>query len=875
MPESAATPTRRYAAFLSYRHADNREEGRRWAEWLHQALETYEVPRDLAGKPNLRGVPVPGSLYPVFRDEEELPADADLSLNIRRALENSDLLIVLCSPRACQSRFVAEEIRYFKELGKSDRILALMIDGEPNVDDPAKAAQGLAPEMECFPEPLRFGVRTAGGDDPAASRSIDWTQRTEPIAADVRPQNRPGQGYTSAAAYRTALEKAHAHSAPEMRRLEKAFAAQLELARLKLVAGALGVPLGQLRERDAAYRAKKFRRLAAVLGSLALAALLAAGVAVWQRGRAVEAQATAENQRQLAQRNEEDARAAKDRSVVARQAADGLISYMQGDLRTALGAAGRLDLMDNLNARIRRYQEQYPADLSDQKVQAYSQVLRAQQLANEAAALLTHGDVTAALKTYQQGMDIVQELITEHPENLVEYPPMYIRGLASMAQAQEQNDELATARLTAQRGFDFAEKTAAKLPGTTGANEILALSALTLGRIECEQGDYASASEHLRRCLDLKHDQVSREPEDPELQRGLGDAYASLGVVQTKQRDVPGAVQSYQQALVIVQRLAAQDPRNEALQQNLSVCFSNLGQAQKDANNPAAALENYERCLEIARRLAAEDPGNEKWQGDYARAILDLGQMQQERGDPDAALASFQQCREILQKLVARDASNSTWQRNLGGSLLLIGTLQRKKGDSESALTAFSQAHEIITGYVAHDPANKGRQELLASILTELLDAQQSSADRLATSQELLDVRQRLAANEPNNASRQHDVGVAEIKIGSILARDKRTAEARGHYVRCHDIFVALDKAHPGNPSTQEDLAFTLWEIAICTDTTSAEGREESIRCLSEAAAILHQLEKTTALTKLGAGLLGKVESQARRLSIPPTPAGP
>src|SRR5688500_18511095 len=55
---------------------------------------------------------------------------------------------------------------------------------------------------------------------------------------------------------------------------------------MKIVAGVLGVPLGQLRARDAVYRAKRFRRLATVLGSLALVALLAAVVAVWQGRRA-------------------------------------------------------------------------------------------------------------------------------------------------------------------------------------------------------------------------------------------------------------------------------------------------------------------------------------------------------------------------------------------------------------------------------------------------------------------------------------------------------------------------------------------------------------------------------------------------------------
>ena len=48
-------PQRRYSAFISYRHADNTQEGRRWAEWLHRGQESYVVPPDLIGTPNLRG----------------------------------------------------------------------------------------------------------------------------------------------------------------------------------------------------------------------------------------------------------------------------------------------------------------------------------------------------------------------------------------------------------------------------------------------------------------------------------------------------------------------------------------------------------------------------------------------------------------------------------------------------------------------------------------------------------------------------------------------------------------------------------------------------------------------------------------------------
>ena len=69
MATANANSNRRYAVFLSYRHADNKEQGRQWATWLHQVLEGYEIPADLIGTKNNKGDTIPASLYPVFRDE--------------------------------------------------------------------------------------------------------------------------------------------------------------------------------------------------------------------------------------------------------------------------------------------------------------------------------------------------------------------------------------------------------------------------------------------------------------------------------------------------------------------------------------------------------------------------------------------------------------------------------------------------------------------------------------------------------------------------------------------------------------------------------------------------------------------------------------
>ncbi len=281
----ASKAPRTYSAFISYRHADNTELGRQWATWLHEALENYQLPEELVGNVNPDETVVPDTLYPVFRDEEELPAGADLSQNIRRALENSHWLVVLCSPRAVESQYVTQEIRYFKELGKAEHILALMIDGEPNASsDPGKAKLGITPEMECLPESLRFGVKTA-------DKLVDWTHPTEPIAADTRPEGRAEQGWTTAARYRKELIAAGTSGKAEIAHKVELYEKQLENAKLKVIAGIIGVPLGILTERDEAAKLKKAQRQAQVrrrwLAAVGLFALLAVagGSYAWKQTR--------------------------------------------------------------------------------------------------------------------------------------------------------------------------------------------------------------------------------------------------------------------------------------------------------------------------------------------------------------------------------------------------------------------------------------------------------------------------------------------------------------------------------------------------------------------------------------------------------------
>jgi hypothetical protein len=213
---AAETPPFKYRAFLSYSHRDAR-----WAKWLHKALESYRIDKDLVGCETSFGL-VPKTLRPIFRDRDDFSAGHSLTEQTLGALEASQFLIVLCSAHAAQSNYVDGEIRHFKSLGRADRVIAIIVDGEPG-----------DLRRECFPPAARFKL------DPDGNLTGG---REEPIAADARPQ---GDGK--------------------------------EIAKQKIIAGLLGVALDEILRR--AERARR-RRNRMLIGAAGLTGILILGAIV-------------------------------------------------------------------------------------------------------------------------------------------------------------------------------------------------------------------------------------------------------------------------------------------------------------------------------------------------------------------------------------------------------------------------------------------------------------------------------------------------------------------------------------------------------------------------------------------------------------------
>ncbi|UPT62994.1 MAG: TIR domain-containing protein [Hyphomonadaceae bacterium JAD_PAG50586_4] len=156
-----ANGEKRYRAFISYSWQD-----KAWGKRIHAWLETYRVPAGAQDAAQL-----PRSLGRIFRDDDDMAAASDIGEIVRDALDNSESLIVVCSPRSAESKWIEAEVLHFRRTEPGRKVFAVIIDGEPNSGDP---------ETECFPPSLRAVHHADGrGEMPI-----------EPVGLDVRRDGR-------------------------------------------------------------------------------------------------------------------------------------------------------------------------------------------------------------------------------------------------------------------------------------------------------------------------------------------------------------------------------------------------------------------------------------------------------------------------------------------------------------------------------------------------------------------------------------------------------------------------------------------------------------------------------------------------------------
>lgn len=783
----------KYRAFLSYSHRD-----RSWSEWLHGALERTRIDKDLVGRLTSSG-PVPPSLRPIFRDREDFSAGASLDKQTVAALEASQFLIVLCSPDAASSHHVNEEVRRFKAFGGTERIIPVIVRGEPDGRD-----------SECFPPALRFKVDPNG-------RLTD--QREEPLAADARTD---GDGR--------------------------------ELATQKVVAGLIGVSLDEVRKRHQRARRRTLHRR--ILGGTVAAAVFTTGTGyfLWQTREhttLIEEQRKRESEQkqQLA-----DLRALVEKliSIGPAQAAPGSEAAIGEAVTAAADGAAKGDLrlaraMELLQAGQIEAAEQLFQKVAEEKARAVARV------GKEAAAAYRNLGAIAGLADPRRAREAYARAVDLDPDDREAlYWSGYLRLLAGDAGSAEQDlrkllqdarlaadergayrahlrlgdilvgrDNASGAREQFDRAHEIASLNATRHPGDAEWQRDLSVAESKIGDVLYAQGELARAQLAYRRLLAIADRLASTEPRNTAWQYLRGVGHERVAEVLFAQGDLAGALKEYEAKRAIVAGLVEHDRRNASWLRDLAVAHEKVGSVLKAQGRLAEAHAAYHDDLLITEELAKTDPKNAGWQYDLGVSRERMGDILVAQDRFPEALEHYRAAQTIVSNLVNHDPQNTVWREALSIVQERIGDALRAQGKSTEALRAYRTSLSIREFLAAANAGNPRWMRSLALSHEKIGDALQMEGDltlALASYRASLALRQRLARSDPGNKVWQRDFAVSHDRVGDALSLLGDADEGVSAHRSALSIRELLARAEPDSVQWQLDVVASQWKLASMGD---------------------------------------------------------
>jgi tetratricopeptide (TPR) repeat protein len=482
-----------------------------WAAWLHRAIESYRVPRKLVGHETAEGI-VPARIRPVFRDRDDLTSSSDLKDTVKQALVDSDNLIVVCSPEAARSRWVGEEIRQFSRLGRGKHIFCVIVGGE-RPDDGSVS--------NCFPAALmEIGLE-------------------EPLAADARK-----------------------------------WADGKQIAKLKLIAGLLGIRLDELRRRDLQRRRK--RRVATGLALTAAAALAVMTVIS-----------------QIAERHE-------------REQAEQLATFIV-DLGERLKSDTDLETRALIGAQASKYLKNLKTEkLSPATGEKVALAFRQLGLVSQG-----QGKPEEALEAFHRSRDLLSTLSAKYPDNTelvfqLGNAEFYIGNLYH--QLGDHDNALAAMQAYHRLNLLLLER------DPQNPEWIMELS-YSHNNLAAMQLDYdldfnEETQRHIEEAVRLAQEATRLKPENPTFADGYTTVLAWAADAQKRGCNLDKALSLRKKVLDLRAASTRASPNNNDLKKRYAYDLTGLGRLQLELGRLDDAETNLEQAISILQQLSLADPSN-------------------------------------------------------------------------------------------------------------------------------------------------------------------------------------------------------------------------------------------------------------------------
>ncbi|MDK1388855.1 toll/interleukin-1 receptor domain-containing protein [Sinorhizobium sp. 8-89] len=593
----------RFRAFISYSSSD-----RSAAEKLQRSLESYRIPKPLRRPGLYRNERV----SPIFRDRSDLKASADLGQTIREALENSEYLLVLCSPAAANSQWVDKEISFFKELGRSGNIIAVIVRGVPTVNDPGREPQG------AFPKAL-VGLRSGDGSF------------TEPLAADIQEPTADGRGGDG-----------------------------FNLAKLKIIATLLGVSLAELTQRQAEVDRRR-RRVAQAIAVGMLFLAVVAGVGAWI---ALAQSRAAERRLQGAV----DSAARQIGATIKYRDRYGVPSDVIHELlRSAEVDFGKL-ISDDDTSPMLVFQR---ARLNLEFAELFN-LVGDEQSQQKVAPLIA--ETTTALGRLEPRFPSALEWIglsaTPDPAALA---MLRLKLLDVVGREKNYAGRFNEAIASGESRIALSQAWFVKTGGLLWLRE-LAQGHCRLGGYNYQWGKLMASAASYEKCLETTRSlmQKRNQPSD----RGdLMAALSSLATTLVEMDRRPDALSRQQEAANTAKALVSAEPQNTEYQRTELVTLTRLGDMVLSVEmDVAKSLRAYEQALFISDKLTRSDSSRRDWQRDRSLLLERLASAHlrlADKADITRSLENLRQAEqyardafEIAERILNNDPLNQEWLRD-------------------------------------------------------------------------------------------------------------------------------------------------------------------------------------------------------------------
>ncbi len=705
-----------FRAFLAYSRRDDDLPRRvwgifslgkiRWARSLHRTLEHFAIDNALAERiaaltpKNLN----PASTRPIFLDRADFVPSGTLDQRTINALEKSQFLVVLCSPNAVASPYVNEEVRQFKHMHRTKKVLPIIpviLSGEPG--DAAR---------ECFPAALRFKLAEDG--------TLTTEPDKPPLAADLRPQ---GDG--------------------------------AELAPQKVIAALLDVPLDEIVKRAQASRRRELRIRTAVAGVMVILAV-AAGL-FWVQAEINKALAT--DRAEVAERrlniaidlvNDRVQEALRRSDRIGTRVSDTLreLEWAERDLNNLAESEGDpphlryrkaqvlMSLADSyakLGKTADREKRGHEAnsilkDLVENDKSKFTDYLRDVAISEGKLAdtWRDQGRSEDALNAYSRALQKLAEIGQVPASVIVEIDKLIAGILAKRAIVHESRGHQSSAREDTDRSHSIFNRLAQSHGDDRNIQREFALSYWGLSDRRYFEKKYEEAASLLLDGLTRLISLSESDQDNLKLQIDIGRFHNRLGEVLLRQGNDKTAQALHHLGLAdqIFEAILARDPLDAAMKREVSVSATRLGDAALGRKDFVAAKESYEKGLKTAEELSRADETD-------ASKLRNEGAMHGRLGrlflakdnpsyNPSTALARFQKQVEISSQLLKRERESLYFKLDMAIAYSNISDAHSALGDQAAAIAAARESVRLHQEVAAVSPSAEELQDMFQNAREKL-----------------------------------------------------------------------------------------------------------------------------------------------------------